>query len=448
MFTTSVGTSLIGRVYFNQLITGLANPNAISTYTNRRGEFGASVTNLIWPGDQSRVPTTPGDMIVVFGVDPASGMTFDVSTPPNGTTVSPLTTVLDGSWTSPAVAAALRLYEGPNALSSQRNLVRFDAGNGLFSSDPQIADDAARLTSINIQLLGVGYLLARGNTIPLGQSLDRVGEGLYAFGAYIRSTGRGDLRSKTEMMNLIRTVVTPDTSEASIDAAAELLADFAASVPAQVRSPDVAARYELGLAFDVMPQVLRLLFRGQTALIPAMRARTPESLTADFAVYANAPRQLIEPFSFAFASPDYREVPAGGSITLTTSIHSDPNLRPLWTNDYTFLGGGPSGENTTINSVSVTAENATRIAVTLNADGTIRIDALPGFTGVTYFDYRLKNGQSTTEVTGRAYIRVGIRVGRPAAPFQIGNRREPAPTAIAPALPRPACARSARADTG
>lgn len=103
-------------------------------------------------------------------------------------TVSPLTTVIDGAGSQAAVAQALRLHTGPNALSTTRDLTTLDVGAGLRSPDPAVVADAARLASINVQLMVVAGFL--GRQIVSGQvQRDDLLSGLILFGSIFAIPG-------------------------------------------------------------------------------------------------------------------------------------------------------------------------------------------------------------------------------------------------------------------
>lgn len=195
-------------------------------------------------------------------------------------------------------------------------------------------------------------------------------------------------------------LATAATDEAT-KAAAELLSDYASAVPDLVDDIDTMGQFELGLVFDVMPQVQSLLMGHANAEIASILARTPTSIAEDFAVYADTPRQFVE--DLLVAGPDYREVPAGGEIVLD---QHDGALRRLSSNDWRFYPNITFGGLTApmIDMISIAPANVNHISVEVGSDGVLRIKALPGFRGLARFDYRVRDEEQSA--IGRAFVRV------------------------------------------
>jgi hypothetical protein len=110
--------------------------------------------------------------------------------------------------------------------------------------------------------------------------------------------------------------------------------------------------------------------------------------------------------------PDFYRLTRGGELlvyrnnTLGVGRASDIVSRPNMTgNDLYFFGNVSRSESTTIGSISVPEICATAITATLLSDGSVRVTARSGFTGIAWYDYRATHESGLSE-TGRVYLTV------------------------------------------
>lgn len=392
---------MIGVVFFDSDRDGVfGSMDDIRVTTNRSGEFGRGVQGRLVPAP-AEAPAEPLYRFNFSGFDSSTGYFYSGTAPAGATVFSPLT-VLAGSVGSAAdVRQSLGLATGGAALNPATDFLTFDHVRQLASSNAAAAQDAARLQSINLQLMNVAVYSSDfgGDPFDAGRSLQ---EGMDRFAQVIRTTGNGRLSDKDTILRLLPlapfgAAMSPEQR----DVAAELIADYGAAVPERIASRETAAAWQRLFRFYILPEILRLNRLFTPAEVQRVRNITPADIAARLPFFSGLPIPNVA--GNLVGVPDYREI----SRPVTLGACEGPPPSMPYCNDLLFdpLPGLIRREPFDYRILSVQSGEPGRLTATLMADGAVRLEPVGGYTGYTFFDYRVAS-RSGAESESRVYVYV------------------------------------------
>lgn len=320
--------------------------------------------------------------------------------------VTPVTALM----TSPGLDQAklkrqLGLVGGGFGLSSDPDLLTYDAVAELASTDPARSRDGSRMLAANLRVLAiVRGLAAMGrpmagvvNDLNIAQPQDftRVGDCLAAAGDLFVFTNErmtalaACVQQRTQPFVIVR----PQT----LSAIAHLIDAYAAAIPVNLDSPEGQARWRLGVEGWLVPEIVRLANAQSDSADAAASAILTPTIIAETQIYTE--RFRYNATGLFFAGPDFYALPAGGTLTLSAGDGASPP-----SNDFLITGTDGGFSRGAIQSVTVPSAFAARITAVLQA-GTITVAATPGAPLAAYFDYVAQHPTGGAQ-TARVYLRV------------------------------------------
>jgi hypothetical protein len=378
-----------------------ANPSGGSS-TTPAGEFGR---NTAVPANRiyGEVPVNPTVRLVTgLARDTVTGFQVSMMAAPAGATViSPLSAVIAAHGFQSSVRAALDMGTGPDSIQNSLDVLAFNPAQNLRNSNAGIAHDAARLTSINLQLLALASLLkdSTGDPVEVGGNVERSSQYLAEL---IRETGSVRLQEKSVILALLKKSARKSHGEQNLDRIAALASSYFSTVPTLIDDSDIARAWFYAFQFDILAEI------KSTRIQKFSRDLTdPAVIRQSFAYFLASQPPIV--FGDFFALPDYREL---GSDLVTSrnyrmTMNGCVDLAPLPDcNDVIDpTKFAPSGGRPTTKVVSVSPIDTHILSATVNSDGTIDIARVNNFLGITYFNYtiRLSNG---LESSSRVYVRI------------------------------------------
>lgn len=180
---------------------------------------------------------------------------------------------------------------------------------------------------------------------------------------------------------------------------AHLIDQYALAVGTVLDTEELRARYMLGIRGWLAPRLLELRNQNTAeAAASALAIRVP-TIVAETAVFASA-RPTAPSGGTFFPSADFVQIAPGGTAQVV-ALSNDTRVPSLLTNDLVIVFGDTWPPAQLI-SVSVPPANASAVTAVLNSDQSTSITVAAGFTGVTWFDYRVRGGTGAEE-TGRVF---------------------------------------------
>ena len=352
-----------------------------------------------------------------FGIDTAGLFYFWAQAPADSLIISPVSHLLATSLTESKLETQLGISGSLFGLQADRDLKTFSATVALGSTDPNIVADGERLLAhhLRIQMLTAvlnGFAAFEQDPTGIGTFLPPTsGNGALGLRDFLAASPAAFIYTNDAMVALLNRSPAISAAGYSTDvlrAAAHLINAYAAAIPVRVNSREQAARYMIGIKGYLMPELNRLLAANTLAAANSVLAITTPTILAETERYTEQlPFNVNDNF---FPSPDFYSLVRGGSKLVdatdigsngdgpfnSNDLHSEPN--PLDGNHFFSAGSR-------VTAVTVPSVNARQIAATRNADGTVLIQALGAFTGVTYFDYTVEHNRGDIK-QGRVYVRV------------------------------------------
>ncbi|EQB13877.1 hypothetical protein L288_02010 [Sphingobium quisquiliarum P25] len=377
--------------------------DAITT-TSATGLFGQDVAVLPPFIGFGSVPSSPtGRMSVSLGVDAATGMIIgDMSAPPSASIISPLTTVIDAQGSSSSVRTALGLDSGGYALRAGTNLLTFNPVRNWQSSDAGVAQDAGRLTTINLQLLALAaYFTDTSDPEDYAISLRKVSRHI---SAAMVTSGSLDFTTPASIVALMTasgqaSVLDPPVPTDWRDAKADLIAKYMTAMPPRIRDEADIRAWVYTFRFFIMPELNILGYRWPNPAAPRIAAIQPADITAVAEYFRSAPAPVAGPL---MAAPDYREITASSSapnsLVLSGCATAAPTRLPTCS-DWLLFRGSENTELTAADAVEPAKLTASLI------DGNLHLTRAGTFLGLTRVTYQTRN--STGDMaTGIIFVRV------------------------------------------
>jgi hypothetical protein len=393
--------------------TQQVNANLWIDFTNRVGIYTPGQRDGIALGGAGGLVidrTRPLYSISGGGYDRDSSEYLLIGAPIGATTVSVVNDLLSRVGDQTRVKRALALDAGPLRFLTDRDLLTFSATAALASADSAIKADGGRLTNANIRLLA---LMLAGNvyagdlrsqqiipvSIPFGSDLGFIT-------AYLANNPNARFfDGGTEaLLRSLRPASTPGpVMRDDVSAAfAHLVDQYALAAGIVLDDPSTRARYMLGLRGWLVPRLLELRTANSAeAAARALAIRVP-TITAETAVFADARPNFPDSGAFLPAA-DFIQLTPGSSMRVV-ALTNDSRVPSLLTNDL-IIGFVETRPPAQILQVSVPAANAGAVSAVLNADQTTDISVTPGFSGITWFDYRARGGNGQ-EANGRVFVLV------------------------------------------
>jgi hypothetical protein len=352
-----------------------------------------------------------------FGVDTAGLFYFWAQAPADSRVVSPISHLLMGNTTESKLETQLGINGSLFGLQADRDLKSFSAIAALSSTDANVVADGERLLAHHLRIHMLNAAL--NNFSPFEQDPT----GAFTFLPTTTSAGATGLHdfladspaafiytndAMVALLNRSPAITTRGYSPDVLRAAAHLINAYAAAIPVRISSREQAARFMIGIKGYLVPELTRLLAMNTLAAANSVLAITAPTILSETARYAE---QL--PFNVndnLFPSPDFYTLSSGGSKLVdatdigsngdgpfsSNDLHSEPSV----TDGGHFFSGGSR-----VTGVTVPSANAAQISARRNSDGTVLIQALAAFTGVTYFDYTVEHTRGDIK-QGRVYVRV------------------------------------------
>jgi hypothetical protein len=365
------------------------------TSTSATGEFGRDVPVMAHAGNTGTVPSSPTARMQASGVDAWTGFWLPAMSAPVGATViSPLTTLIAAQGSEARVRAALGLDTGPDALRAQTALLTFDPVANLAHSDPAIAADAARLTSLNIQLFALASILkdTTGDRVDRPAPFDRSSQYL----AEVISTRDAPLTDSAVIRELLMKSRYRFGDPAQISAMAELVAQYMKAIPARVSYESEAREWALGFRFYVFPEFQ--LLASQWPPAPPTRVIRAGDIYTVLSIFRGAGRPTVGAF---MAAPDYVELSPFSAVPYQTVLVGCDNATalPSCNDSELFLGWGVSSVVDSATALAPDFVTATLVG------GALTINRGRSFTGMSAIAYTSRSRQGGT-TTGTLYVRV------------------------------------------
>ena len=348
-----------------------------------------------------------------FGIDSGGTMFLAMRAPADATVISPITDLLVGTNSESKLETQLGINGSVFSLVADRDMKTFVATDALISTDPVIAADGERILAHHIRILAVAaameHMHGRGQN-PTGVPFYRQDE----LRTYLDGAGARFIFTNVEMSALLRSVnlagvfPLPVYSDKVISAAAHLVDAYCATIGIRIANRQQATRFMLGIRGYLIPELTRLLAANNDATADQVLAITNPQIVDATARYTE---QL--PFNVnanLFPMPDFYTIAQGGTYLVPSFDVGSNGNGPFKDNDL-HLNPNPTDANhffpgtSQVTAVSIPVINAAQVSAVLNADKTVTIRALPGFTGITYFDYTVTHSRGDVE-QGRVYVRV------------------------------------------
>ena len=369
--------------------------------TSLGGEFGQGIPPLKAQPASGTLPSAPLYPMQARGVDAVSGLVFSgMSAPAGATVISPLSSLVFALGNEAGVRSALGLDSGAEALSPSLGLLTFDPVAGRRSADPAVVRDAARITSLNLQLLAVAAFAKDTNGDPVDTGVSLV-DGSRYLAEVIRATGSARLSDRAVIRQILdRTRYRFGSPPDQLDAMASLLAKYFAVLPARIDDERTARGWALAFRFLVLAEMKTLSSQWPNPAAARIAALTGAEIEAAARFYAAAPAPMLGEL---VAVPDYRELHSETNLPFQIVAGGcGAQLQQPSCNDYEMHGGFGYAKRI----ISVAAGEPGTIEVFVDAAGeTVTVRRLGAYVGTTWFTYTavLPGGASAT---GRTYVRV------------------------------------------
>jgi hypothetical protein len=350
---------------------------------------------------------------LAYGIDTGTGMAMSVSSKGESNVVSPLTSLLLGTNTETKLKTQLGLSGSLFQLVDDRSLKNFSVSDGLASTDSAVVADAERLVAHHLRVQSVAAALS----YMLGQPMDPSIFRDYDFAAmrsYLDRAPATFIYTNANMSALLGSksngpVNPPGTYRADvISAAAHLVNAYVAAIPVRIASRDESARFGIGIWGYLIPSLTRLLRANDASTASEMLAlSTPQILDATARFAERLPFDGNDSF---FPQPDFYFLARGGSYTVPAVDEGSNGDGPLNSNDVHAQPSQSDGNHfvagrSQVSAISIPSANVGEVSALLNADGTVSIHAIAGFSGVTYFDYTVRHSAGDVE-QGRVHVTV------------------------------------------
>ena len=333
------------------------------------------------------------------GIDRASTLLISATAPAGATIVSPLTSLIDTVGSQAAVRAALQLDSGPYAIPGTLDLT---STSGV--TPPSGAIIAANFRAI---LLSQAVYVAGRGIGALDYTPFTLQNRETQISAFIQANPSARLLTQAGAERLLRTYGDRSIDDAVYAAMAHLVTIYADAALAIHTDPSQGTRYMLGLQSVFFFRMERLrIDPGSAATVSAL---TPEDVSSAVSAFADYPGFVQS--GTLFAGPDFDFLAPGASGSRRRWDQSRDGSGQRRTtgyaeNDFTFNTGSLVFESVYTRgglvSVSVPVANAGQISAGMQGS-TITYQALPGFTGTTYFNYVISDERGQ-QATARFYV--------------------------------------------
>lgn len=391
-FTAESGPCFV--YLFSQQSRSTSDPKYSGQYCEPGGMFVATAPYRPEAFGTLTVADVAQNYVVVEGVELA-GYTRYRYTGPLGTKMfSPLSTLTEAAGSQAAVKRALGLDSGPFALSTDRDLLTFDAYRPLqvTSFDQETRQDSARITAANLRIAAI---LASLQTVTAGQ-YDTYAQTLPDYGLLGVVTARNGalLSSEATISGMLTEAAGFGRYRADVlDAAAHLIVTFNSAASTDTSSLNAAATYTTSIQGFLQLELASLLqanSAGAAATVAAVTEQDIRNRTALFrsttlgGLVQNIP---VNGKAYLYPSPDYFAT-TGSSVNIDVGVGAHSIL-----NNDLYADGAPGSigfQRAAIQPKSfiVPPSNAMQIT-TSGAGGTLTVQALSGFKGTSYVVYRV-----------------------------------------------------------
>ncbi|WP_460985865.1 hypothetical protein [Sphingobium sp. TomTYG75] len=370
-----------------------------NTPTSMTGTFGTAVTVAKPSRISGTIPASPLYRMQALGVDSTMGFAFSrLRAPVGASVISPLSTVIDAHGNQATVRNALGLSTGPMALRSETNLLTFNPVEGRNSSSSMVSEDAARITTINMQILALGVLTkdTNGDSIDASVSVQEVANYLAQI---INENGDARLTEKSAILaalNKSRNVVSSPPGR--LEAAADLLQKYFSAMPERLSDDTSIEAWAYAYRFYVLPEIAILLAQWPNPATARISSITEVDIQTAVQTFASASVPAMTDY---VGITDYRELNPFSVVPYSYTAPNDcSSMRALFCNDYVLFSGMPSGVIT-----SVINDNPSEIAVSLSAQGVVTVSRVGSFIGLSSFTYTGRSPEGFAS-RGQVYVRV------------------------------------------
>ncbi|WP_342250705.1 hypothetical protein [Sphingomonas sp. OTU376] len=371
-----------------------------STATTAGGEFGRdSGVDPRWTS--GTVPATASMAMQAWGRDSVTGLPLTIMNAPAGATViSPYSALVFAHGNEAAVRSALGLASGTDAIRATLNPLTFNPAQNLANSDAAVARDAARMTSVNLQLFVMGILGKATNgdrpdtAGPIDLSSRYLAE-LVREGVGLRLTDRAVI------LAALRKTAYKVSGDERLGRMADYISAYFRAIPALLGNPAEARAWMHAFQFGVLADIQAPGFSAPGLVVPDEAA-----IRATAATFMDAPAPVGTAF---FTTTDYRElsnhpIAAMDYRAVLTGCNSHLAL-PTCNDSEGYLGMNIVDGQPVARVTAVAPKDPAVLSVTVNADGSMTIARVGGFTGLTWFSYTAQMPSGAT-ATGRAYVRM------------------------------------------
>lgn len=418
-FTVEAASDVPG---FLALVVG-DDPNAASP----QAQFFTDLTGSVLPGTTTSPYGSGGSTsagfpgfdfsanyaLRAYGFENPSRIARAFTAPRKSTTVSPLTSLIQMVGSQESVKKVFGLGTGPTyQLPAGLDLTTYSA---TYDLDGPLLSFPGQIMSANLRVLalqeaveafeaapGAPPVYAPGVTGPMPADA--------RIAAYIKANPGAALDTELGLLDFLRHL---RRSEATVyrddvlQAAAALLHNFNLATRKTDNFAFYAERFSLALSAALRPRLEDLAERNSAAAAAAATV-LPDAFQEE--AFVNFADQQPFPTGRFLPVPDFFRVAAGGQLTVYRTntpgftpgggVASRPNMignDVLWD-----TAGLRFASEATIRSVQVPAAQAGAIRAVLQADGSVLVTALPGFTGITWYEYATT--LDSLSETGRVYL--------------------------------------------
>lgn len=372
----------------------------------------ANTTKTDLDGDFIRGPANASSRMLALGVDKATGLVFGTIIAPAGATVlSPLSTVIAAHGNADTVVAALGLTTGPNALQAGRDVLNFNPVEAANNRDRLIANDAARLRSINVQLLA----LAAIGTDTSGDPED-AGVVLSPASNYlaktIQRTGSASLTDQRVISDFLAQTQNSEAVRRYGNVVPEMLVEYFSTVPDRISTDEEAKAWVYAFRFSVLPDFKHLTSFSPNPAIESIAAVTSDDLINVVSYFRTSPVPQIMDY---VAVPNYYELTdvsnggvnkggfTGDPYSLESRDCQTQQYLPYCNNFLLFSGNDQKG---TVEAISDVPQD--KIRVILDSNGYVFVTRAGEYTRLTSFRYSTRSSEGILS-EGIAFVRVRPR---------------------------------------
>ena len=389
-------------VSFDTNGTGVAgDAGDAASATTLGGEFGR---NAGVPADRitGTIPATANVAMLASVIqDPVTGLPFgSMAAPAGATVISPISSLVAAHGDVSAVRASLGLDDGIDAVRSATNVLSFNPAQNLTSGDAAVAQDAARLTSANLQLLVMAILLKNTNGDPedVGAPLDFSSRYLAEL---IRDGTGARLTDRAVVLAALRKSAYRNLGETNLGRMADYVSGYFRAMPRLIRTETEARAWMHAFQFKVLADIRAADFLQSHPVMPG-----EAEIRSAASAFMDAPKPAMTSF---YTRTDYREL-TGNSIEAqnyrATLDGCLSQYRLPTCNDVIDYSGMEIVDNQPVARITaVNAHDTALLSVLLRADGRVDLARVGTFTGLTWFSYTAQIANGAT-ATGRVYVRV------------------------------------------